>query len=207
MSPVSLGPVQRPIPFVRITALAVLAACTAALAACDSPQAATGDQEVATLSTPAAGQPSAAGNPEAGRPQLRLDMTKEEQDRLWMTYKLCLRDHGVKVNQERTDAVAAHGEDPGLILDLSSGEPKAAYVACEKKLPLQPPELDPDRNPQYAEQWNEHVECLRRHGIMLHVTSPGNAEFDDNAKDPGLSFDQEVKVEKDCTMEAFGGKK
>jgi len=147
---------------------------------------------------------SAASAAEAERPQLRLDMSDEEQERLWENYKICLKDHGVKPLDQRGPGPVGSGT--GLSLD-QSGEPKEAYVACANKLPLQPPELDPDKNPNYPQQWNDYIRCERAHGIMLHVTSPGNATFDDNSP-PLPSAEEQRKIDQECRTEVFGaGKK
>jgi hypothetical protein len=92
---------------------------------------------------------------------------------------------------------------PGRRLD-QSGEPKSAYVACKNKLPLQPPELDEDKNPNYAQQWNDNVRCLRRNGMKVHVTNPGEWTWDDSN---GVVPANEAALEKACILEAFGGKK
>ncbi|MFI6758468.1 hypothetical protein ACIBF5_04895 [Micromonospora sp. NPDC050417] len=162
---------------------------------------------VATLTTVAPSNTAGPGE-DRGRPQLRLDMSEEEKDRYWTTYKVCLRDHGVQPVRQGAGAPGpfspTDGED-SLNLD-QSGEPKAAYVACAGKLPLQPVELDPEKNPQYADQWNNYIHCLREHGIKLHATSPGNATWDDDVKEAPSSGDYN-KWDKQCTMEVFGGKK
>lgn len=160
------------------------------LGACSSPPPA---PEVATLSSAAPAATSAkAGN----RPQLRLDTSDEEANRYWTAYDDCLVANGVKVNP--VDQAGPAG--PGRRLD-QSGEPKSAYVACANKLPLQPPELDEDLNPNYAAQWNDNVKCLRAHGMKVHVTKPGEWTWDDS--DTPIP-DNEQQIEHDCTLEAFG---
>ncbi|MFI6758466.1 hypothetical protein ACIBF5_04885 [Micromonospora sp. NPDC050417] len=197
---------------------AVLIACVALSGCVDGaggagPGGTTGSgssDEVASLASVAPSQtPTSGGNAsDTGRPQLRLDMSDEEEERLWTTYKVCLKDHGVPVIRRGEGGPGAVNQD-GSLNDLSldqSGEPKSAYVACANKLPLQPPELDPDKNPQYADQWNDYIRCLRLRGFKLHVTSPGNATWDDDVNEAPSGGDI-GKAEKECTMEVFGGKK
>lgn len=192
---------------------AVLLTCVV-LSACGGAEAETsgGSGDIASLVTSAPTNSAGAGQKAAdtGRPQLRLDMSEEEGERLWTTYKVCLRDHGVAVIQRGAGgpgAVAPDGSTNPLSLD-QSGEPKEAYVACANKLPLQPPELDPEKNPEYADQWNDFIRCLRGHGIKMHATSPGNATWDDDVDgDSGAGRADLGKIEKECTMEVFGGKK
>jgi len=169
-----------------------------ALAACGSP-ADTGGDQVATLASATPTTASPAASVTAGRPQLRLDTSTEEANRLWTAYDQCLIKHGVKTNTERAGAV---GSGPGVDLD-DSGEPKAAYTACAVKLPRQPPELDADINPNFAQQWNDNVKCLRAHGLMVHVTNPGEWTYDSS---DGQVPENAAEIEKTCVLEAFGGK-
>jgi len=169
------------------------------IGACGSPAQNSASGQVASLAsaTPATAATHAAG---AGkRPQLRLDTSSEESDRLFTAYDDCLVAHGVKVNP--TDQAGPAGNGPGRRLD-QSGEPKSAYVACADKLPLQPPELDEDTNPNYAAQWNDNVRCLRAHGLMVHVTKPGEWTYDSA---DGVVPANEGALEQGCLIEAFGG--
>jgi len=171
-------------------------AAVLALTACSSP-AETGGQ-VATLASTAPAKASPAAST-AARPQLRLDTSEEEANRFWTAYEDCLVGHGVKVNP--TDQAGAAGDGPGRRLD-QSGEPKSAYIACAGKLPQQPPELDEDTNPNYAQQWNDNVKCLRAHGLMVHVTNPGEWTYDSA---DGQIPDNQSEIESACLLEAFGG--
>ncbi|MCU7729365.1 hypothetical protein ODJ79_37095 [Actinoplanes sp. KI2] len=153
------------------------------------------EKQVASLSSPA---PAAHQSAESGgqRPQLRLDTSDAERDRLDNIYDDCLVAHGVKVNTARTNAAGGKRS-----LD-QSGEPKQAYTACLAKLPLQPPELDEDKNPNFAAQWNDNVKCLRAHGLKVHVTQPGEWTYDDDNTPEPPDVDQ---LQKACILEVFGG--
>ncbi|GAA2616633.1 hypothetical protein [Paractinoplanes durhamensis] len=126
------------------------------------------------------------------RPQLRLDTSDAEKARLATAYTDCLVGHGVKV-------LLTDGKGGRRIDD--SGEPKSAYLACANKLPLQPKELDEQTNPKFAEQWQDHVRCLRKHGFQVHVTEPGSWTYD---SDHPAHPPNEDQIEKDCIQEAFG---
>lgn len=132
----------------------------------------------------------------AGRPQLRLDTSDAEKDRIWLAYDDCLVANGVKVNVVDQPGPAG----PGRRLD-QSGKPESAYAACAGKLPLQPPELDEALNPNFAAQWNDHVKCLRAHGLMVHVTNPGEWTYDSS---DGVVPDNSDEIEDDCLIETFG---
>ncbi|MDG9674993.1 hypothetical protein [Micromonospora sp. DH14] len=189
--------------------LAAVTVFAAALTGCGGgadKDTASGTGDVASLTTPSA-TASATGTAVSGRPQLRLDTTDEEETQLWETYRICLHEHGVKKNDGRQPG--ATGTGTGLSLD-QSGEPKAAYVVCADKMPLQPPELDRDRNPNYVSQWNDYVQCLRGHGLKIHSLPDGSGwTYDDGVADPtnGLEGPAMAKLERDCTMEIFGAKR
>ncbi|SNT65643.1 hypothetical protein SAMN05421812_12492 [Asanoa hainanensis] len=188
--------------------LAVAVLLAAALAGCGGTSTTdTGSGQVASLTTPDVTASATGAATDGGRPQLRLDSTDEEENALWQAYNVCLFEHGVKKNEGRSAGAA--GDGTGLSLD-QSGEPKAAYVACQNKLPLQPPELDRDKNPNYVSQWNDYVQCLRKRGANIHSLPDGSGwtwDDDVNTAGPGLDEDELPKAEKDCTMEIFGGKK
>ena len=188
------------VPGMSFARWAVLAALVAVLSACGSQahqDPAHQDPNVATLTGTAPS--SAPAQNDSKRPQLRLDTTDAERDRLDTAYDDCLVAHGVKVNP--IDQSGPVGNGPGRRLD-QSGEPKSAYVACADKLPLQPPELDEDKNPNFAAQWNDNVTCLRAHGLMVHVTKPGEWTYDSSDT---VVPDNEAAIEKGCLLEAFGG--
>lgn len=171
-----------------LTALLLLGACSSTAAPSDS----SGKVATLTSAAPTASKPGKSDS----RPQLRLDTSDEEANRYWTAYDDCLVANGVKVNV--VDQAGPAG--PGRRLD-QSGEPKSAYVACAGKLPLQPPELDEDLNPNYAAQWNDNVKCLRAHGLKVHVTKPGEWTYDSSdVKIP----DNESEIEHDCLLETFG---
>lgn len=174
------------------------------------------DGGVASLETPAAngektGAPSAqssAAAVEAKRPQLRLDSSKEEIDRLWDAYHACLQAHGVPMNTERARLAGAKQawpvDDPKI-----TAQYKAEYDACLYKMPLQPVEERPETNPHYADDYRDWVKCLRAKGAKVHETfdsdgMPSGATYDDASKGVGTPLTE--KLENDCRLEAFGGK-
>jgi hypothetical protein len=163
--------------------------------ACSSPTDNADDQVASFSSAP----PVATANSDSKRPQLRLDTSAEEFERVWRTYEDCLVGHGVRVNP--TDQAGPAGNVRRLD---QSGEPKQAYAACADKLPRQPPELDEDKNPNYAAQWNDNVRCLRAHGLKVHVTKPGEWGYDDDASQV---LPNQAEIEESCLREAFSGKK
>ncbi|MFF0965975.1 hypothetical protein ACWDQO_05675 [Streptomyces sp. NPDC003703] len=153
----------------------------------------------APAGTPKAGSGAGAtpSDPDAGRPQLRLDSTDEERDRYWHYYAACLKDHGHKM-------ITVRGPDS---IDDTDNSPtaKAAERACKNKLPLQPPELERETNPHFDDQYRAYVKCLNRHGLKV-TALPDNSGWTYDG-DSTLSQTEQDTVDKKCTMEEFGGKK
>jgi hypothetical protein len=142
-----------------------------------------GKDEVASLNTPAAsGRSAKAGaDPDAGRPQIRLDSTQDDVNRMWDGWTACLKEHGVDKTYK------GHPDAPGV-------------KACTGKLPLDPPELDPAKNPHFDDDTRAMVRCMNAHGIKSVVTDRGWGLVDGaslNAPD----YDRTMVA---CQVKAFG---
>jgi hypothetical protein len=182
---------------------AAVAALT--LAACGSqPQ----SPQVASLATSetktATGAPSTSDNSE--RPQLRMDSSKEDVNMAWHNYNLCLKDHGHKMLNGRSDEHAGPLGAPGTAPDMEDTSPPsvAAKKACANRLPLQPPELDQSRNPHYLDQYHTYMTCLTSHGVMVHATDPfGSGWTYDDGVTQKLDSDQQQAVDHDCELASF----
>ncbi|MFI6640016.1 hypothetical protein [Streptomyces sp. NPDC050504] len=129
-----------------------------------------------------------------GRPQLRLDTSDEESNRLWQRYMRCLKDNGVEM-LEINGGLA--------IADQYGKEPAAAYKKCEVKMPLQPPELDEDKNPRYREQWSAQVRCMQKRGMKIKEIPDGWTYTSSDG--PGVPEAEQKTIERECQKEAFGG--
>lgn len=208
-------------PTARAAALcAAVLIAGAALTACGSPDG-TGPEKgtakgVDTLvtDTPSAkdrpSPKSSAAAVDDKRPQLRLDTSDEERDRLGDAYNACLQAHGVPMNTERAQA-AGKKQAPPLQSPEIGRKYKAAFDACLVKLPRQPPETQPDTNPRYADDYRDYVKCLQKRGMKIHMV-PDTSVYPDglgwtfDGNTAGIPASKEPKAERDCTMEAFGGK-
>ncbi|MFJ9893038.1 hypothetical protein ACIQPR_06860 [Streptomyces sp. NPDC091280] len=80
--------------------------------------------------------------------QLRLDDTTEKRQQIRKIYASCLAENGMGPNGQVSDTVRTKAE-----------------AACKDKAPIQPPELDPARNPHYNQDVVAEVKCLSGHGI------------------------------------------
>ncbi|MGW2779484.1 hypothetical protein ACWC4C_44620 [Streptomyces olivaceoviridis] len=194
-----------------LTAGAALTACGGAGGTGSGQKAS--DSGIASLATPSApGATSSAQSStaaiEAKRPQLRLDSSQEESDRLWDAYWACLQAHGVPMNDARVDRPGEQAppvDDPKV-----ADQYKAQYHACLSRMPLQPVEERPETNPHYADDHRAYVGCLKSKGMKVHEV------FGDDGSPDGWTYDKDVpkdggglpteKIDHDCRLEAFGGK-
>lgn len=190
-----------PHPTVRVAVSAGVLVLLAALAGCGTDPAA-GPPGPPVANLPQATPSGTATSPpqpgaESDRPQLRLDSSDEEVDRLWAAYNACLKNNGHKMNPGRgPDAVDMEDKSPQSL---------AANRACANTLPRQPPELDEATNPDYQDDYRDYITCLRSHGMKIHAVEPFGTgwTYDDNAT-TALSSDEQTTVDKNCTREAFG---
>lgn len=145
-----------------------------------------GKDEVASLNSPSAGggssDASASADPDAGRPQIRLDSTNEEVNRMYDAWQACLKEHGAAPEKYKRKP-----DDPSVL-------------ACKSKEPLDPPELDPAKNPDYADDVREMVKCMKGHGIKALVYEGNWAlETGDEMNRPHYN-----EYELQCQVKAFG---
>jgi hypothetical protein len=133
---------------------------------------------------------------DAGRPQLRLDSTEEEVQRYRKAYADCLKEHG---------SGEWAGEKP---TPAEESAYEAARRACADKVPLLPPEMDPKKNPHYADAVRREVKCLKGHGLKVHLvpaqgSDPNSISWTYDSL-PGDDVDIE-KIQNECRVKAYGG--
>ncbi|WP_427918514.1 hypothetical protein [Streptomyces sp. cg40] len=179
---------------VATAALAFLSACGGGSGGDGKPVAA--DKGVASIETPKASAATASESAaaESGRPQLRLDTSEAEQTRLTGVYLDCLRDHG-----------APGGYKPGSKQWYPGGgsdrTTSAARKACLPKLPLQPPELDPAKNPRYMDDFRTYIRCLNDGGLKVKGLSDGSGWNYEGR--PTLTEAQQGTLDHDCRLKAY----
>lgn len=163
--------------------LVVLTACGGGGGSDDADK--SGQGEVASLTSPAAdggsAKASTSADPDAGGPQIRLDSTNEEVNRMYEAYEACLKEHGAQEKYKRKP------DDPSVL-------------ACKGKEPLNPPELDPAKNPDYSDDVREMVKCMKGHGIKALVSDGGWALETGNE----LNRPHYDEYQLDCQVKAFG---
>ncbi|MBM9504506.1 hypothetical protein [Actinacidiphila acididurans] len=146
--------------------------------------------------------PAAPTGTSATRPQERLDDTPAEREAMIHAWDECLVAHGAHWTTTRPGVAGA----PKTVADPV---PKEASAACEDKLPQEPPELNPALNPHYRDDTLAEIDCLRSHGVMVHLVP-------DTSVDPGglgWTYDSgttkvpanEGEIEDQCQLKAFGG--
>lgn len=184
----------RPRAFRLVPHLCVGAATLALLTACTqsagngpgvaSAPAATSDTEVSS--------PTSGADGDSGRPQLRLDTSKEEKTRLGNAWSACMHKNGVDYQSVVKDGIrVADDTDPDF------GE---ASRKCLSKSPLPPPELSPDTNPDYMDDYREQIACLHQHGLMVEPLPDGGGYN----YPPGPLPPNSRELQESCELEAFG---
>ena len=150
---------------------------------------------VASITSPSASgaAASASAAAEAGRPQLRIDTTDAEHDRLFGIWFTCLHDHGVPTAHKP----GATGWFPAA----DTSKYPAALKACLSKKPIQPPEEDPAKNPHYLDDFRKDITCLNAGGLKVKGLSDGSGWNYDG--DSHLTQAQEDTLQRKCKLEAY----
>lgn len=131
----------------------------------------------------------ATTDPDSGRPQIRLDSSTGDINRMFEAHTACLTQKG------GPDAVLEWKKDPNT----------PAGRACLSKLPLEPPELDPAKNPHYSDDLRTMVQCMNSHGFQTEAVPDGSEWSLVHGGDLGApNFDS---TEVTCQVQAFGGNK
>ncbi|WP_328686125.1 hypothetical protein [Streptomyces sp. NBC_00343] len=121
--------------------------------------------------------------------QLRLDDTSEKRLQIRKTYAGCLAENGMGEN--------ANGQ-------VSDGVRRKAEEACKDKAPINPPELDPAKNPHYGEDVVAVVKCLTSHGVpavIVPATDSGPVGWTLTSADVPDDYEQ---VNLACMVKSFG---
>ncbi|MFE8910490.1 hypothetical protein [Streptomyces globisporus] len=145
----------------------------------------------------------AVDDSESGRPQIRLDTTDIEEIRMYQGYLRCLKDQGVPISTKGNKMPEA---DPGTLwypgIDVAKERPEAEK-ACLGKKPMNPPELDPKKNPDYMDDYYKWIECDNRRGLKVNPLPDGGGW---NYK-PGVTQPRnEGQIDQECMIEAFSGR-
>ncbi|MEV0260284.1 hypothetical protein AB0I49_02915 [Streptomyces sp. NPDC050617] len=200
------------------TSAACALALTALLTACggggdeakgDKAGGAGGADGVASIETgkPGAGAKSGSGkaSSDSGRPRWRLDSSDEEIAAIWDRYYGCLKENGVRMNSERGHDLPA-GPDGKVLPPGGKEEPKAAYTKCQNKMPQGPDVLDRKKNPKFDQMLAADVKCMQNKGLKVALGGEHGTDWSYTGQTTGLSTAEKDKIEKDCELEAFGGK-
>ncbi|KUO09787.1 hypothetical protein AQJ58_22280 [Streptomyces sp. DSM 15324] len=171
------------------TAIAVLTACGGSAGTDDGGKAGGGDVASLPSSGTAGGSATATTDPDAGRPQIRLDSSQDDRNRMMAAWEACLKEKG----------------GPNALLEYKKKDGKTpAGTACHSKLPLDPPELDPAKNPHYNDDVRVMIQCMNSKGIKTEAApngGPGWALV--HGSDMGLPTYE--PAERACLPKAFGG--
>ncbi|MFL5993777.1 MAG: hypothetical protein ACJ736_05575 [Streptomyces sp.] len=175
---------------VGTTAIAVLTACGGGSGGTDDGGKA-GGGDVASLpsSGTAGGSAKATTDPDSGRPQIRLDMTQDDIDRLQDAWVACMKEKG--------------GSNALQENKIKDGKTPAGR-ACRSRLPLDPPELDPAKNPHYSDDVRVMIQCMNSKGIKSEP-DPNGGPYWALVHGSDMGAPNYAKTERDCQLKAFGG--
>jgi hypothetical protein len=172
--------------------LTVTAAGLMALAACgqdssvNTPHVASAPAGSSAASTTSS---AAATSGEAGIQQ-RLDDSPQKVGELIRAYETCLHEAGAvgtwipQLNYWKVDY-----EDSAKVTP-------AQLRRCESKRLLPPVELDPKKNPHYAEDDKADAQCIRDHGVRMTSDDPLSGFVVDPSP-------EKYKIVNDCMVQAF----
>ncbi|WP_113701950.1 hypothetical protein [Nonomuraea lactucae] len=140
------------------------------------------------------------------RPQIRLDTSEREKLDMYQPYLSCLKEHGVPV-QKGGGGPAGNkpAPDPSKLYYPSVDVSKypAAVKACDGKMPQQPPELDPKKNPRYLDDFRAWIKCMDGRGVKVDALPDGSGF---NWREVTVSDAERDRIVDECEMEAFGGR-
>ncbi|MFD0522003.1 hypothetical protein [Paractinoplanes durhamensis] len=172
-----------------------LAALVASLAACGQSDPA--EPQVAAL--PGASSSASAAASSENLRQLPLGATQEEIDRAYDAWYACWTKHGVPS--------APDGGGPLLSYKKNQKKYQAAVDACADQEPLNPPEMDPQQNPDYADNLRAEKACLEGHGIKMEIRGTGDDAslwaVDTKANLAKANSDEGMEFYRQCEISAF----
>ena len=155
-----------------------------------------------------AAQASTSAEIDSRRPQLRVDTSDAEKERLLGVWGLCLKSKGVPTYEKDTS-------DTGTRLVLTEARPAdypAQFKACADKQPVWPAALDPNRNPHYAEDNRNWLKCINRESPIKVVEADPDIgpradpqAYSSASAAARKEFDEKFeRIYTECQYEAFG---
>ncbi|WP_210651815.1 hypothetical protein [Nocardioides sp. SYSU D00065] len=157
----------------------------------------------ATPTNAASGGADSRSEDSAG--QMYLDDTEARRGEMAHAYNTCLLDNGAARDNAAEMAVFQGDHNPVVIAEPVPSEALSACADLEMK---QPRELDPATNPDYHAEAQANVDCLREHGIAVHLPTTGDDVPSgllwtyDSASTPVP--DDAAQIEATCLMSTFG---
>ena len=177
------------------------AALLLSLAACGAKDDEPKPRVAALPGTTSATTPPAAGAAADNVRQLPLGATEEESDRAYRAYYACWEQHGVPSHP------APNGGGPLLTWKQNPKKYQPAVDACADKEPLNPPELDPAQNPDYADDMRAQKACMEGHGIQMEIRGTGKDAslwaVDTKANLAKANSDEGMQFYRECEISAF----
>lgn len=132
-----------------------------------------------------------------GRPVIRVDTSDAEVDRLFAVYVKCLHSHGMK--SDPTKLASAFG------IDGNAKDSPEAFKACQSKEPVSPAALDPARNPHYADDKRDWINCINKNSPIIKVVANKDGwTYAKSSNGTEADHDAFNVIEHNCMLKAFG---
>ncbi|EGX59968.1 hypothetical protein SZN_09948 [Streptomyces zinciresistens K42] len=132
-----------------------------------------------------------------------MDTSAVEEVRMSQGYFQCLKENGVQIMKIGSKL---EGGDPELLGwpggDVSVDNPEAEKKCLGKK-PLQPPETDPKKNPNYMGDYADYIDCMNGRGLKVEPLPNGEGWNYKAGATPPRNADQ---IDQECMIEAFSAK-
>jgi hypothetical protein len=135
--------------------------------------------------------------PAAEGVQIRLDSSEEEKRLIQNGWTTCLKKNGVPTYSKKGNGLDPTGGE-WVFPDFKSPAMRGADEACKAKKPIQPPELDKNKNPDYEDDFRKQIQCMDKRGVKVNVRPDGYSYV-------GTPPPDYIKIEHECELEAFGG--
>ena len=131
-----------------------------------------------------------------------IALTDDEKTDVMESWQLCL------VHQGLPSYTKQDGKRKLVLTQALRSKYPKEYKACESKQPIQPPEMDPQKNPHYMDYYRSWIKCMNDKGFAVEALPDGDGWT--YASHPGRVDPVSAKanqIEFDCKLEAFGGGK
>ncbi len=99
---------------------------------------------------------------------------------------------------------SSEGHDLVFVNPEDAAEYPAEFKACASKKPVDPPELDPAKNPNYLDDYRSWIKCMNDKGLAAEgVPDGGGWRYADRPGRVRPHSKEAGKIADGCEIEAF----